>query len=230
MTSLAATLERERLLELALEYRNKGYEVLFQPSPEDLPDFLSNYRPNMIARRGDEAVVVEVKSRSSLSTSDQYLRYLAQAVEQHPGWRFELVIANSGNSVFLAKAERTLQEDEIKSRLNLAKQLQPYPEPAILYSWSLVEATLRLVAEKEHLALKELNPYYLLNKLAIEGVISTGEHQLLRNALYLRNAIAHGFKTNEITQNFIGELIQITEQLLQDLHNELEQPINSSFS
>ena len=68
-------------------------EILIHPNPEDLPDFLRNYRPDMIARRKDEAVVIEVKSRSSLnSSSTQYLPNLAQVIEQHPGWRFELVI------------------------------------------------------------------------------------------------------------------------------------------
>lgn len=40
------------------------------------------------------------------------------------------------------------------------------------------------------------------------------------NALSLRNAIAHGFKTTQITQNFVYELIEITEQLLEALHSD----------
>lgn len=86
MATLTATLERERLLQLAEEYRAKGYEILFQPSPADLPDFLKGYRPDMIVSRGDESVIVEVKSRSSLSSSStEYLSALAEVVEQHPG-------------------------------------------------------------------------------------------------------------------------------------------------
>jgi Holliday junction resolvase len=82
MATPTANTERERLLKLADEYRDKGYEVSFHPSPEDLPDFLRNYSPDLIVRRGNEAVVVEVKSRSSLdSSSTQYLRNLAQSIE-----------------------------------------------------------------------------------------------------------------------------------------------------
>ncbi|MEH2163186.1 MAG: hypothetical protein V7K38_19700 [Nostoc sp.] len=36
--------------------------------------------------------------------------------------------------------------------------------------------------------------------------------------LLLRNPIAHGFKTTELTQNSVYELIQLTEQLLRTLH------------
>jgi hypothetical protein len=47
----------------------------------------------MIALRGDEAVVVEVKSRSSLGS--EYLSSLVKTIEQHQGWRLDLVLDNS---------------------------------------------------------------------------------------------------------------------------------------
>ncbi|MEH2370931.1 hypothetical protein [Nostoc sp.] len=220
METPTANLERERLLKLAEEYREKGYEVFFHPNPEDLPDFLNHYRPDMIVRRGKENVVIEVKSRSSLnSSSNQYLGNLAQAVEKHPGWRFELVMTNPEDVMYSLKAEASLQEHEIESQLQVARQLiTQHPESAILYSWSLVEATLRLIAQKEELSLQKFDPLYLVKQLAIEGVISKSEYQLLMNSLLLRNSIAHGFKTTQITQNSVYELIELTEQLLRSLH------------
>ncbi|MEH2274293.1 MAG: hypothetical protein V7K40_05660 [Nostoc sp.] len=215
-----ANLERERLLKLAEEYREKGYEVFFHPNIEDLPDFLKTYRPDMIVRRGEENVVIEVKSRSSLnSSSNQYLGNLAQAVERHPGWRFELVMTNPEDTTYPLKAEGSLQEHEIESHLQVARQLTTrHSELALLYSWSLVEATLRLLAQKEELSLERFDPRYLINQLATEGVISKSEYQLLMNLLPLRNSIAHGFKTTELTQNSVYELIELTEQLLRTLH------------
>lgn len=220
METPTANLERERLLILADEYREKGYKVFFHPNPEELPDFLNKYRPDMIVRRGEENVVIEVKSRSSLnSSSNQDLRNLAQAVEKHPGWRFELVMTNPEDIMYSLKAEGSLQEHEIESQLQVARQLiTQHPESAILYSWSLVEATLRLIAQKEELSLQRFDPLYLVKQLAIEGVISKSEYQLLMNSLLLRNSIAHGFKTTQITQNSVYELIELTEQLLRSLH------------
>ena len=222
MTTPTVNIERERLLKLAGEYRDQGYEVSFHPTLEDLPDFLKSYRPDMIVRRGDEAVVIEVKSRSSLNASStQYLRNLAQAVEQHPGWRFELVMTNPEEATYSLKAEGSLQKREIESQLQVAKQLvTQHSESAILYSWSLVEATLRLVAEQEGLILQRFDPLYLVKQLTTEGVISRSEYQLLMNALSLRNAIAHGFKTTQLTQHFVYELIEIAEQLLKSLNDE----------
>lgn len=216
MATPTANIERERLLKLAQEYRDKGYEVSFEPDLEDRPDFLKSYRPDMIVRRGDEAVIIEVKSRASLnSSSTQYLRNLAQLVKQYPGWRFELVMTNPEDAAYLPEAEGSLQAPEIELRLQVAKQLAAqHPEAAVLYAWSLIEATLRLVAEKEELSLQRFDPLYLVKQLAVEGAISRSEYQLLMNALSLRNAIAHGFKTTQPTQDFVGELIKMTEQLL----------------
>ena len=220
METPTANLERERLLKLAEEYREKGYEVFFHPNPEDLPDFLNHYRPDMILRRGEENVVIEVKSRSSLnSSSNQYLGNLAQAVEKHPGWRFELVMTNPEDTTYSLKAEASLQKHEIESQLQVVRQLTTqHPESAILYSWSLVEATLRLIAQKEELSLERFDPHYLVKQLATEGIISKSEYQLLMNALPLRNSIAHGFKTTQLTQNSVSELIELIEQLLRTLH------------
>ncbi|MFM8293842.1 MAG: hypothetical protein ACKN9E_04755, partial [Microcystaceae cyanobacterium] len=121
MKTPTATLERERLLQLAEEYRDKGYEISFHPNPEDLPDFLRNYRPDMVVRRGEEAVIIEVKSRRTLSSSSsQYLQNLAESVEQHPGWRFELVMTNPEDTVYSPHAENSLQQTEIETRLQVA--------------------------------------------------------------------------------------------------------------
>ncbi len=219
MATPTANLERDRLLQLAEEYRNKGYEISFHPNPEDLPNFLKNYRPDMIVRRGDEAVIIEVKSRRSLNSSRQYLQNLAQSVEQHPGWRFELVMTNPEDAAYSPKAESSLQQPEIETRLQVARQLATqHPESAILYSWSLVEATLRLVAEHEELSLQRLDSLYLVKQLVTEGVISRPEYHLLMDALSLRNAIAHGFKATQITQGSVNELIDVAEQLLKTLH------------
>jgi uncharacterized protein YutE (UPF0331/DUF86 family) len=219
MTTSTAKVEREELLKIAEQYRNQGYEILFQPSPEDLPDFLKNYCPDLLARRENEAVIVVVKSHSSLdSSSAQYLSALAQVIEQHSGWRFELVIMNPEEATDFSKAEGSLKKSEIESRLQVLRELiNQHPESAMLYGWSLVEATLRLVAEHEELSLKRVDPLYLIKRLATEGIISRAEYQLLMNALSLRNAIAHGFKTSQLTQESVHELVNLTENLLQDL-------------
>jgi uncharacterized protein YutE (UPF0331/DUF86 family) len=220
MATPTTSRERERLLTIANEYRNKGYEVEFQPSPEDIPDFLKNYHPNLIARRKDESVVIEVASRHSLNaSSSQNLSKLAQLIEQHPKWRLDLVMTNPEEVLHLPKTEGSLQKQEIVSQLPGVRQLaEQHLESALLYAWSLVEATLRLVAENEKFGFQQFDsPRYLIKLLVTEGVISREDYELLMNALSLRHTIAHGFKTTQLTQNSVYSLIDITAQLLETL-------------
>jgi len=221
MTTPIANVEREELLKIAEQYRNQGYEVLIHPTIADLPDFLKNYRPDLVVRRDNESVVIEVKSRSSLdSFSMQYLRHLAQIVEENPGWRFKLVMRNPEEFTYSPQAESSLQAPEIQSQLQVARTLATeHPASALLYSWSLAEATLRLVAEHEGLTLERVDPPYLVKHLATEGVISRSEYQLLMNVFSLRNAIAHGFKTTQLKQESVHDLINITEELLDSLNS-----------
>jgi uncharacterized protein YutE (UPF0331/DUF86 family) len=220
MATPTVNLEREKVLQLAAEYRKEGYEVFFHPSSDDLPDFLKGYRPDLVLKRGNESVIVEVRSRFSLnSPSTQYLRYLAQVVEEHSDWRFELVMTNSEDIIDSPNIEGSLQQSEIETRLQAARQLvSQYPESAILYSWSLVEATLRLVADHEGLNLQRFEPLYLMKQLVTEGLISRSQYQLLKNAYSLRSNIAHGFKITQLSQESVYELIDITEHLLETLN------------
>ncbi|WP_234300707.1 hypothetical protein [Sphaerospermopsis aphanizomenoides] len=222
MNAQTKQMERERLLKVAQEYRQKGYEVILSPKLEELPDFLRDYRylPDMIVRRGEDAAVIEVKSRRSLMSSAHNFKNLAALVNAHPGWRLELLMTNPDDELYSSKIENSLQAEEIKSRLQIAKQLTSnHPESAILYIWSLAEATLRLLAENEGLMLQKIeSPLHLLKQLVTEGIISQTDYQLLMNNFQLRNAIAHGFKTTPVTLNSVLELIEVTEQLLDSLN------------
>jgi hypothetical protein len=216
------TVEKAAILKLTEEYRSKGYEIFAHPSPEDLPDFLKNYRPDMIVKGQHEAVVIAVKSRySRYSSPQQNLQGLAQVVEQHPGWRFELVMANPPNIAYPPNGERSLYRSEIQAKLPGARQLAAHhPESALLYAWSLVEAVLRLVADHEGLTLQRLDGIYLVKQLVFEGIISRHEYQLLMDSLSLRNAIAHGFKTSAMPQGLMDDLMALAEQLLNTLGEE----------
>lgn len=223
MNAQTKQLERERLLEVAQEYRQKGYEVILSPKQEELPDFLRDYsyRPEMIVRRGEDAALIEVKSRGSIMSSAPNFKKLAAVVNAHPGWRLELIMTNSEDALYSSQIEDSLQVDEIKSRLQIAKKLTiNHPESAILYVWSLAEATLRLLGDYEGLMLQKLeSPLHLLKQLVTEGVISQTDYQLLMNNFKLRNAIAHGFKAASLTPTSVVQLIEVTEQLLDSLNS-----------
>src|SRR6266496_2445884 len=84
------TIERTEIERIAREYQDQGYEVIVDPSAADLPDFVSEYRPDLIARSGKDCLVIEV-NRPRNDARRQRIQAIAERVQSQPGWRFVLI-------------------------------------------------------------------------------------------------------------------------------------------
>jgi REase_AHJR-like/Protein of unknown function DUF86 len=208
--------ERQRARALAEEYRSRGYEVIEEPSAAQLPDFLSGYRPDLLVRKGDEAIVVEVKSRSSLA-KDAQIRDLAQLLQTKPHWNFELVMVGEGERISAPEGARPFARDDILRGLEAAEKLleSGFSEAALLLAWSTAEATVRLLIEAEGIVLDQLTPPYILKQAVMNGVIAREEYNFLTKVIKYRNALVHGFKTIDFDPALVSELISRTKRLLQ---------------
>ncbi|MBC7970622.1 MAG: hypothetical protein H7Z11_10955 [Verrucomicrobia bacterium] len=88
-------LEHRRLVKLAREYKEKGYDVILHPSSQDLPPALAKCPFGLIAEGNDRTIAVEVRTRETLTLNgSEDLRRMTDLVQQQPGWEFELVITN----------------------------------------------------------------------------------------------------------------------------------------
>jgi hypothetical protein len=209
-------LERQRVRTIAEEYRSRGYEVIEEPSPKQLPNFLSGYQPDLLVRRGNEAVVIEVKSRSSLA-KDPQVRDLARLLQAKPGWNFELVVVGEGEKLSSPEGARPLEREDILRGIEAAERIleSGSPEAALLLAWSTSEATVRLLTEEENILLDRLTPVYILKQAVTDGVISRDDYNFLMSAIKYRNALAHGFKATDFDSAIVRDLINTTKRLLE---------------
>jgi len=214
MMELVAPREQERLADVANEYRSRGYEVVLRPTSDQLPAFLQNFHPDLIARKGEEAVVVEVKSRRALAQSP-WLREMARLLQGKEGWDFELILVEEPEKTKV-EAERSLSKEEILNTLHQAEKLLDAGsgEASVLVAWSAVEAGLRLLAQSEELEIEQANPVQLIKVLMQEGVISRQDYDLFRDAMRVRNAFAHGYKVDADVSFIVTQLIATLTDLL----------------
>ena len=221
--------ERQRVQELAQEYRSKGYEVIPEPSPEQLPDFLGEYRPDLLVRKGSESTVVEVKTRSSLAENPR-LRDLARILHTKPGWKFELVMVREKEKLNAPEGARPFAKEDVYSRLETVEGLLDTgsSEAAFLLGWGALEATVRLLAEEEQLTLERIAPSYLLHQAVTNGVISREDYALLLRAMKYRNALAHGFKIADFDTDLVREFVNTTKHLLEETSGALSEETESS--
>src|SRR5215213_2208858 len=86
MTALLNYLEAAKIEALAAEYRDAGYQVF-----EDYRNGSEEF--DLLARRGDQTTVVEVKARAALRDSLEQIRR-HRALAQQAGYDYRLIIVN----------------------------------------------------------------------------------------------------------------------------------------
>jgi len=217
MTLHTSTREQQRLREIAREYRQRGYDVIVEPSADQLPGFLAPFRIDMLARSDEETVIVEVRTQESLSDAPE-LDVVAQALQNQPSWRFELVVTNpKDRSSLQFKDAASLNVLDIRYRLGEARQLsdQEHGEAALLLAWSATEALLRAIAAQEDIAVAQNNPSQLTKSLFTYGVIDKEQFDILQLGLQARNTVVHGYKEHRSLASTLEKVLHVTDQLTQ---------------
>ena len=210
-------LEKQRTHDLAEEYRSKGYQVIEEPSHEQLPDFLSGYRPDLLVQKGNEGIVVEVKSRASLA-KDPKIRDLARLLQTKPSWNFELLVVSEKQTLNTPEGTQPFEREDILRGLQTAEELltSGAAEAALLLSWPALEATVRLMTVAEGIVLEQLASPALLEQAVSNGVISRSDYGFLMDTLKYRNALAHGFKAIDFDPALAKDLISTTKRLVEE--------------
>ena len=180
----------------------------------DLPYFLRNFRPDAVATRGDENVVIEVSARSTYE-KDRQLGLLAEEVARHPGWKLEVVWV--GSSVGAESAGLRLPSvDEIRSRSAEMRRLYDEGEHAgaLLILWSLLEAASgHRLAEVDAEPRGPQTPIALVKDLVSFGHIDQEDYNRMKEIASLRNAIAHGHSTLRVDRKTFEHLVSVVDKM-----------------
>jgi uncharacterized protein YutE (UPF0331/DUF86 family) len=222
MNNLSHEAYRQKLQEIAAEYEARGYEVLVEPSPEQLPEFLVGFRPDLVARGPNESVVVEVKVGTQTAASERF-RELAETIQRQPGWRFSLVVIDPRSDEVAPPTQQLLDRQAIVDRLGQANELLKTgaTDAAFLLMWASVEALLRHIATREGLPLERVPSSSLMKELFSLGILSRSELEVAQRAFSVRNALVHGFATTRLDETS-RELAQFAQKLLLELDRSQE--------
>ena len=217
MNNLSHEAYRQKLQEIAAEYEARGYEVLVEPRPEQLPEFLAGFRPDLVARGPNDSVVVEVKVGTQTAASERF-RELAETIQRQPGWRFSLVVIDPRSDEVAPPTQQLLDRQEIVDRLGRANELLKTgaTDAAFLLMWVSVEALLRHIATREGLPLERVPSSSLMKELFSLGILSRSELEVAQRAFSVRNALVHGFATTRLDETS-RELAQFAQKLLLEL-------------
>ncbi len=211
--------EQEKVLQVAREYEKKGYKVIVEPRGKDVPSFIKNYQPDIIASNKKETVVVEVTRRPNRVAMER-LKNVADQINQQKGWRFELVVTAKEESDTTIKVVTEFADsnstDKILKNIDSLITLKQY-QAAFILSWASLESVSRQILLSDNKNLQHQNPLTVIKTLFSFGYISAKELSLLENLFEIRNKVVHGYQASNLNKDSIDKLIQLVKSLAQAL-------------
>ena len=209
----APTRERLILDRLRESYEHQGYEFIAEPLPDMLPSFLGSYRPDAIALKQGDGVIIEVK-RGRRAGQELQLEALAKLVAGQPGWRLQVYFEGerTEDSVHIALPT----QHQIDVQLAEAERLAAsgYRKAAMLLAWSVLEAIARArIAHEGASSQRPFSPAQTVQSLEIAGLVDGQVGRELRTKAQLRNLIAHGDLSADVDANDLDSLIKRIREL-----------------
>jgi hypothetical protein len=208
---------QQRLEHVAERYREQGYQVILNPSADDLPSFAKDFKVEILASRPDGKVLASAKASSSEFEKDKNLSRYAEIIENQRGWRYDVFVLGPPAAVPDLPDISDATEVQIEQMLSVADQLSQAgfgPQAVVASSAALESAMrhrLRSIGEKADWG---ASPRSMLNELVSSGILTHGEFRDLEEVSRLRNMIVHGFAIPEISPDAVPSLARTARRLL----------------
>lgn len=204
----------EALLDAKAKYESEGYAVSLS---ERLPAPFEAFTADAIARRGDDVVVVEIKSADMNDWSRERLAELDELLRTGCGWRLDIITYKREWS------PPTPDPSLVDRRVREARRLvEESPEAACLLLWSAVEGALLWEAMRRDVVPKRPQPpRTLVKQLTIDGVLSDNQSSELRDFAIRRDAIAHGLPGDPPTPEQFDWVCRFVIAIASDRHADL---------
>lgn len=204
--------ERQEVQRLARKYREEGYAVLTdEEAAQVLPDTLRGFVPDLVASKGKEHILVEVRTKGESEDRERIVK-LAEAVRQQPNWHLQVHLFEPDRRLSRIAMEPELIETYRRSALQLFESGQTVP--ALLLMWSVFEAASARALQAEGV---DVAPTWehgsLIMELAFRGLIEDEEYERMREIRGLRNLVAHGALGIEVQREDFDELAELTRRL-----------------
>jgi Holliday junction resolvase len=187
-------MQQETLERVAQRYRDEGYQVVVRPLGDQIPPFVADYRPDLIAIRGNEAVIVEIKLNRMDLARDHQIAALAETLNSRAGWRLDLVVLEPETTVEKAAQDAAEPSDEqLAQILKTADELSEkgYSPYACVVAWGGLEAAMRRLRGDAELY-GRTTPPELMRALYGNGFLSREQFERLRESYKIRSQVVHG--------------------------------------
>lgn len=197
-------LEADVLQGQVAELEAEGYDVYIHPHKRLLPGFLAGQTPDLLARRKEKGVVLEVLRRST--DASRRLEQLNQLLKDQPNWELRVVWLDPATTINKLDVQPTAA---IEARISEMKGLLQSGNVtiALLLGWATFEALGRAVMPDAFQ--RPQTPARLVRELAAAGHVTPTEADELRRLADKRNRFVHGGLETPVARAEVERLIEI---------------------
>ena len=235
--------EKRRARAIADDYRKRGYEVLEEPTQEQLPGFLSGCSLDVLAHKmGEsaeslgESIAVVVKARKGSSKSNA-IRELSASLQGKPGWKFQLASVDIEWQLELPETAAAFVRKEVWDCCAEAQRLLEagFEEAALMRAWAAATASVRLLLDEDRaldeeermrdyddgpaadghgLSADRFKSRYMFPYAVYRGIISNEQNEFLLEVKRWRDAYANGYKLPGFNAaETVGEIITTVRRI-----------------
>jgi hypothetical protein len=211
-------MEQEALARVVQRYRDEGYDVIAHPRGQQVPPFVAGFDLDLIATRGNEGVVVEIKTNRIDLSNDPDITRLAEIVNAAPGWRFDVVVLEPETTVEKAARDASEPSDEqLAHILKAAEDLadRGYTPYAYVIAWGGLEAAMRRIRNGAELYGKG-TPTELMRTLYGNGFLSKEQFDRLKESYKIRSQVVHGLVPSQVDPALVRFLTATARSLAYD--------------
>ena len=214
--------EYQRFMErIAARYRREGYDVTIEPSARMMKDWepffagLAGFRPDIVATRNEQRVVVEIKKpdRAKDAARSEMLRALADFIKGRKDWRLDLVLYDPE----IHKDDRLAGSSTVRKKLGEARLLfaEDQKVASLLLAWSALEASAkRAIQRVTGESVAKGTPHDVIKNLVFHGLLPEAEFDEFRRIADRRNRAAHGGLSERVSRTDIERVCELAEHLL----------------
>ena len=203
-----------RKYQTALEYRNKGYAVLWDVSL----DFFEDYKIDLLASKNNENNVAIVVALQSELRQNSKIIDLLNVIREKEGWSFAVTLVAEPEVLEAPENVRPLTGEEIH-RLILNSELlleKGYTEAAFMIAWSALEATLRdaISMRFNESEFRVVETSFILSQaVSLGGIITINEYNKLTQMQNIEEAVIGGFFAEDLTESSVTDLISTVREI-----------------
>ena len=183
-----------------------------------MPFDLDGYSPDLIAVKGEQHLIIEVKPQTARLSFDT-LRSVSSQVRRHQGWRFLLVTGQDVDEGTLpGQAEESFSWDDALKRATRPKGRRC----RVPQSWhsfdcgSQLERMMRFRSRQIALPVDRLvSPAIMIGPLYSHGELSAHQFKVAADLVKVRNQVIHGLDVPNLVEH-LESLAQSVREIRED--------------